>query len=43
MKKAKMSSKKLRAILTPVMAVLLVLAVAATIGMNAFSSLMDDY
>ncbi len=43
MKKAKMSSKKLRAILTPVLAVLLVLAVAATIGMNAFSSLMDDY
>lgn len=41
--KQKMSNRTLRRILIPVMAVVLVIAVAANIGMNAFASVMDDY
>ena len=41
--KQKISNKTLRRILIPVMAVILVITVAANIGMNAFASVMDDY
>ncbi len=41
--KLRMSSKKLRLILIPIMAVVLVIAIAANIGMNMFASVMDDY
>lgn len=43
MEKKKMSNKTLRRILIPIMAVLFVLCLIATIAMNAFSVAMDDY
>lgn len=41
--KLRMSNKTFRMILVPIMAVVLVLALVANIGMNLFASVMDDY
>ncbi|MBR2889952.1 MAG: glycoside hydrolase family 3 C-terminal domain-containing protein [Oscillospiraceae bacterium] len=39
----KMSNKRFRAVLIPIMAIVVVLAIIVTVGMNAFASFFDDY